>query len=197
VSVVTGFVLCCGSSEDDCIARVRDWFRRRSRDLRDLPLDVASHAGGDKHPQMAILAAGINHFEWLHTEVAAFVLSLPWECPENVVLVLQPESGRTQIYRPLPSAAPLGAFVQMFRGSSDVRDRIDLCDAAGHAFGPIDPGRDATFGAAVQCVCGAGARAGSWECRRCHRRYAGRPRCAAVCPVASGSEQCIPCSPDE
>lgn len=47
---------------------------------------------------MNIGVAGYNWFD--EDEFAAFVLSVDWNWPENVVLTIQPEEGETRVWRP-------------------------------------------------------------------------------------------------
>src|SRR5215467_8254370 len=56
------------------------------------------HYGGNKHPQCHVGGGGFNYLS--EDDFAAFVMSLPWERPDNVVLVIQPEEGRTRVFRP-------------------------------------------------------------------------------------------------
>jgi hypothetical protein len=104
VSVVTGFVLTCALAEDihraehppGSIALIGEWLAARRLAA---PAEVADrHASGDKHPQLYLYAAGYNHFP--EDEFIAFFQTLAWQCPENVVLVLQPEQGPTRVVRP-------------------------------------------------------------------------------------------------
>ena len=103
MSVVSGVVLCTSSAEDNLYAngpvallgRVSDWLTARG------PFQltrVEDSFGGDKHPQMYVAGGGFNHFP--EDDFAAYVMSLPWENPENVVLVIKPEEGATRIFRP-------------------------------------------------------------------------------------------------
>lgn len=59
---------------------------------------VSDHYAGGKHPQQYVAGGGFNYFA--EDEFATFVLGLPWEHPENVVLVIQPEDGPTRVFRP-------------------------------------------------------------------------------------------------
>ena len=59
---------------------------------------IDRHYGGNKHPQIDAFGAGINHFG--HQEdFVIYTLGLPWEYPEDVVLVIHPEDGAVMIYR--------------------------------------------------------------------------------------------------
>jgi len=104
MSVVTGFVLICALAEDimtaehppGSVARINQWLAER---YFQAPAELAErHAGGNKHPQLYLHAAGYNHFP--ADEFIDFFRALPWQCPENVVLVLQPETGATRVIRP-------------------------------------------------------------------------------------------------
>lgn len=70
-----------------------------SKDVRPL-VRVDDHYGGSKHPQCAVYGAGYNYFSSVEDEFAAFIISLEWGDPENVVLIIQPENGPTKVYRP-------------------------------------------------------------------------------------------------
>src|SRR5215471_15720717 len=104
MSVVTGFVLVCPLAEDimraehppGSIALIGQWLEKRNFAA---PAEVAGqHASGNKHPQFYLYSAGYNHFP--EDEFIAFFRTLRWQCPENVVLCLQPEDGATRIVRP-------------------------------------------------------------------------------------------------
>jgi hypothetical protein len=104
VSIVTGFVLICASSEalewsetpPGNIARINAWLGDRNFAAI---IDLAEpHAVGSKHPQLYLYAAGYNHF--LEDEFIAFFHSLLWAEPERCVLVLQPEDGAARVIRP-------------------------------------------------------------------------------------------------
>lgn len=93
MSVVTGVALIVSLGQEDCVSQAQTWLGERNRGRMR---EVADSAGGGKHPQFEIWAAGINNFHD-EDEFARFVLSLPWPEPENVVLVLQPEEGSTRV----------------------------------------------------------------------------------------------------
>lgn len=100
MSVVTGVMLVLGFGDEedgDEIAEVQAWLGARYQGQQ--LVDVADHAGGYKHPQFHALAAGINYL-LDDAEFGAFVVSRDWRSPENVVLILQPEEGKTRVYRP-------------------------------------------------------------------------------------------------
>lgn len=54
--------------------------------------------GGDKHPQAHVFGSAINYLQL--EEFVRDVLALPWEYPEGLVIVVQPDQGATQVYRP-------------------------------------------------------------------------------------------------
>ncbi|MES2058646.1 MAG: hypothetical protein V4564_22095 [Pseudomonadota bacterium] len=97
MSVVTGVMLIVMFGEDYPLQPIQDWLADHC-DGAQL-VDVADLAGGSKHPQFQAMAAGINHFANVN-EFAAFVMSRDWSQPESVILVLQPEEGTTDVYRP-------------------------------------------------------------------------------------------------
>jgi hypothetical protein len=103
VSVVTGFVLICPLAEDlmaaehppGSVAKINQWLAERNYQA---PAELGDRAAGSKHPQFYLYAAGYNHFP--EDEFTAFFRMLAWECPENVIVVLQPEAGATRVVRP-------------------------------------------------------------------------------------------------
>ena len=104
MSIVSGVVLCTSCCELDFLdgdvgplLQINEWLA--AQDLGPL-VRVEGLAGGNKHPQMFIACAGYNYFYSHEDAFAAFVMSLPWENPENVVLVIEPEEGATRLWRP-------------------------------------------------------------------------------------------------
>lgn len=84
MSVVTGVVLCTSGVDEELWPRVDAWlvehgFAALAR--------VDEQASGTKHPQMTIGAAGFSYFP--EGEFAAFVDSLQWQLPDDVVLVMR------------------------------------------------------------------------------------------------------------
>lgn len=59
---------------------------------------LSDHYGGSKHPQVEVFGAGFDYFPW--EDFAQFVMSLEWENPDNVVLLVNPEEGPTMVSRP-------------------------------------------------------------------------------------------------
>ena len=109
MSVVTGLVLIHSLGEalqwnerpPATIDLINRWLTERQfQPLRD----TAHHATGSKHPQALIYTAGYNHFP--EDDFAAYVVALDWEKPEAVVLILQPEEGRTRVFRPPHDTLP-------------------------------------------------------------------------------------------
>ena len=97
MSVVTGAVLITSVSDELSAREIRQWLRGQDRgDFRP----VEDYFGGPKHPQMIVLGIGLNYFSDIEKEFIEFVLSRPWQYPEDVVLILSPEQRVTQIYRP-------------------------------------------------------------------------------------------------
>jgi len=104
VSVVSGVVLCTSIAED-CSSpngqpvlfeRIQEWLAEHAGPFQQLN-SVEDSFGGSKHPQMFVAGGGFNHFP--EDDFAVFVLSLPWQNPENVVLVIEPEEGATRVFR--------------------------------------------------------------------------------------------------
>lgn len=94
MSWVSGVVLATGSHEPQALRdQVDAWLAGRHGPLRWLEDEF----GGPKHPQMRLGAAGLNYLR--EDEFAALVLSLPWEEPEHVVLLIKPEEGPTRVWR--------------------------------------------------------------------------------------------------
>ena len=107
MSVVSGIVLCCscceefGSKGEDgpplLFEQINAWMADR-RPYWSMTLGLEEQFVGGKHPQMFVAGAGLNHFP--EDEFSDFVLSLPWQCPDNIVLIIQPEDGPTHVVRP-------------------------------------------------------------------------------------------------
>ncbi|MEO7424959.1 MAG: hypothetical protein ABI036_07220 [Fibrobacteria bacterium] len=87
---------------EDAMTEVQAWLAEKCKVQL---VNVADHAGGGKHPQFQAWSAGINYFD-AEDEFVHFVLTRKWECPENVVLILQPEEGATRTFRPFPYGIP-------------------------------------------------------------------------------------------
>ena len=108
MSVVTGIVLCasCGEPEFPELANgdagdpiwlvaVNGWLAEKSKIWRlDL---VEDDFGGGKHPQMRVAGGGFNYFP--EDEFLEFIKNHPWETPDNVVLIMQPEDGPTRVWQ--------------------------------------------------------------------------------------------------
>lgn len=61
--------------------------------------DLANYAGGNKHPQTILYHAGYNAF--LEDDFLAFLDGLDFDDDDgNVVVALQPETGKTRLWRP-------------------------------------------------------------------------------------------------
>lgn len=102
MGIVSGVVLCTSCAETQVgdedspvvlFERIGEWLVSRGQLNR-----VEDGFGGWKHPQMYVLGGGFNSFP--EDEFAEFVMSLPWDNPENVVLVIQPDQGTTRVFRP-------------------------------------------------------------------------------------------------
>lgn len=103
MSVVTGVVLCtsCVEDEEEVLDRINAWLLEKGGGPRWSLKLVSDDFGGGKHPQMSVYGGGFNYF--YEDDFAEFVISLPWQNPENVVLIMQPEDGSTKVFRPSES----------------------------------------------------------------------------------------------
>ncbi len=64
-----------------------------------LPLvDVTDMTPRGKHPQVLIYGGGYNNLD--EEAFAAAFMAQAWECPENAVLIINPEEGPAEVYRP-------------------------------------------------------------------------------------------------
>lgn len=77
------------------IQRINDWLDERGK-MSLVQLDEQMCCG--KHPQTLVFGGGYNHFP--EDDFAEFILSLHWDNPENVVLIINPEEGPTRVWRP-------------------------------------------------------------------------------------------------
>ena len=97
VSGVTLQISCAEDGNNDAHAtvclvdQINAWLKER--DFMPL-VSVEDRYGGSKHPQVYIYGAGFNGFD--EDDFAAYVLSLPWNVPESLVLLIQPEAKRGQ-----------------------------------------------------------------------------------------------------
>lgn len=102
MSIVTGVMLIVSlldADDDDPISEVKAWLREREYAPGAWALkEVSDQAGGWKHPQFAAFTGGFNMFD--EDDFASFVMSRPWNDPEALVLILQPEDGATRVFRP-------------------------------------------------------------------------------------------------
>lgn len=106
MSVVSGIILqvhCLDDREDpdpgkEVWSRIDEWLAKHPSGPFDPLVDVTDHLVVHKHPQIYVCGGGYNYFP--EEEFAAFVIGLPWERPDRVVLVIQPENGPTMVFRP-------------------------------------------------------------------------------------------------
>lgn len=107
MSVVSGITLQISCAEDyveqnegpddvPLVNQINEWLSAR-QDFWHLT-SVEEHFCCGKHPQVLVYGGGFNYFP--EEEFAAFVMSLPWRYPENVVLLVNPEDGPTRVIRP-------------------------------------------------------------------------------------------------
>lgn len=75
---------------------INRWLGRQGK----LPLrDLTPYMPCGKHPQTFVFGGGYNYFP--EEEFAEHILSLEYEYPESVVLLINPEDGATKVFRPL------------------------------------------------------------------------------------------------
>lgn len=99
MSIVTGVMLITSVGESlEQFVPITRWLEERGQGILLVHDDCPS--GGGKHPQFTYLTAGFNYFETYWDSFVEFVMGLPWTFPENVILILQPESGPTRVHRP-------------------------------------------------------------------------------------------------
>ena len=105
MSVVTSIIIQVSCAEDGFdYKRGNDFFIKTLNDFLEkenyFPLvELTDYMERDKHPQTRVFGGGYNYF--LEKEFTDLFLSLPYKYPENVVLVLNPEDGATEVYRPI------------------------------------------------------------------------------------------------
>ena len=101
MSRVSGVVICTSNFDEEVREESATWTAISAwlgeRSFGDL-LAVQDGFGGTKHSAMIVVGAGFNYFP--EDEFAEFVLGRPWKDPENVVLIIQPEQGKTRVFRP-------------------------------------------------------------------------------------------------
>lgn len=102
MSVVSGVTLQTSLSEKKAddeippqIARINAWLTSRGKGEL---CEVSGHYGGRKHPQVLVFGGGFSCLD--EDEFAKLVMAEKWEEPENVVLLINPEDGPTQIFQP-------------------------------------------------------------------------------------------------
>lgn len=101
MSSVSGVTLICKLNDQDeegLLSLLNEWLETHGypRAFQEISDDY----GGSKYPQHATFGAGINHFGGNETLLAEYItVELKWDCPENVVLVIQPEEGETKVWR--------------------------------------------------------------------------------------------------
>lgn len=105
MSSVSSVILQVSCAEDgfDCeeekhknIDKINKWLKKNNK----FPLvDLTSYMQRGKHPQTFVFGAGYNFFP--EEDFASFIINRKYNYPENVVLLINPEDGKTKVYRPL------------------------------------------------------------------------------------------------
>lgn len=116
MSYVDSILLCISCGEEftegsapdyvdtyELIERINAWLAER--DFSPL-LDITDRMGGSKSSQMIVFGAAYNHFS-PRTDFAALARSMPWICPDAMVLIMNPEEGATEVVRPKMGTEPL------------------------------------------------------------------------------------------
>jgi len=120
MSYVDSVLLCISCAEDSIeaetsgleldtyplVGQINAWLAER--EFRPL-VDITDHMGGTKHSQMCVFGAAFNYFA-PRDEFGAMVISLPWEYPGEVVLLINPEEGATKIVRPKSGAGKYSLY---------------------------------------------------------------------------------------
>jgi len=99
MSIVTSMVLCVALSETyltNNISLINDWLEALGAGNFQR---VDESFGGAKYSQMVVYGLATSRF--INEDFISFLRSLPWNAPENMVFVLKPEEGRTQVFGPL------------------------------------------------------------------------------------------------
>lgn len=100
MSTVSGILLqvsCIDDREDSELwAKIDAWMAAHEGGPFRPLVDVTDHLVVHKHPQTYVAGGGYNCFP--EVEFADFVMGLPWERSDNVVLLINPEDGPTKIH---------------------------------------------------------------------------------------------------
>lgn len=76
------------------LKQLRSWLYERELD----PLISVQGCTASWYPGCDILIGGYNHFD--EEAFSALIQELDWTCPENVVLLIEPDEGPTRVIRP-------------------------------------------------------------------------------------------------
>jgi hypothetical protein len=85
------------------VEALNGWLTDQRGDHRVLT-ELTRHMGGNKHPQLRVFGGGFNYLD--EDGFAELVLSQPWEFPENVVLIINPEEGPSRVFSACPLTSP-------------------------------------------------------------------------------------------
>ena len=113
MSIVTGILLTCSVSDDQTLRAVVARLKQRTSvygpdsgvELNDLDPDrggtyLIGRGRMRKHPQFDVAVSGANFFDEFKDDFVQDVLTAPWRWPGNVILILKPEDGPTEVFRP-------------------------------------------------------------------------------------------------
>lgn len=96
MSWVTGITIHC-RHEDEVVIEIQNWIASKGFSRLN---NVDRYYNGSKHPQIDLYGGGYNYFP--NEEFLEFVKTLEnyWNNPENVVVIINPEEGGCEVYRP-------------------------------------------------------------------------------------------------
>jgi len=102
MSYVSGVVLTvhvCEEADEDAplsqITAINAWLDEQGKGVL---ADLTSHMGGRKHPQIFVYGGGFNYLD--EEAFVSVVREQSWAHPDNVCLIINPEQGAVQVYRP-------------------------------------------------------------------------------------------------
>jgi hypothetical protein len=77
------------------ISKVNEWLSEHAGGSLN---QVDDGYGGNKASQVEVYGGAFNHLD--EDDFAFFVMRLPWEYPEDTVLLINPEEGPARVFRP-------------------------------------------------------------------------------------------------
>ena len=114
MSVVTTIILTTGElyqsgSEPAYITLFNGWltenspYRQEMAEMLHLFEEIDyDKTGGGKNPQIEVWVSAHNHLGGNIADLVELVVNYPWNFPEDVVLIINPEEAMTTVHRPKP-----------------------------------------------------------------------------------------------